>query len=962
MKAVYPTSTDITLPLITGAQSDLWEKTVLCIQQWMDERQLIPPHLTIVLPFVQLIAPVRQAWGLYVGEGFMPRFETTQTWAVRLGGLAQPGAGPTGDVITDYLQARSWLRKIDDMPTQMQIRSDQSKRLDISDLVQALVIPLVDMANDLVSAAGALLPSEREAYWLRAAELAEQTPQGVANVEAALGPLAVAWARATEGWGSDILFMQAQQSAKRHEEKQPAINDQPDEPRHKGLVVIQAGGVDVLTRNLYEQWSSDVRLWIDLDALSTNKNLSEQSDSLGILREQHPPAWQIADDAEDEAQRAAAEVITLLNEGRTPVAFCTQDRPVARRVWALLNRQNIPLADETGWTLSTTRAAALAMGVVRCGVWNASTDHILDALKALPAHSDFTKGLNELESYLRQMELFNWPAHAPDFWSAQVKAMFERVNQLRKMFHTSGKHSLWEHLQALMQVLQYSTAFTALQRDEAGREVLQTLHCYDLGMFESISGVKSFTEQAQSTQMTYAEFARWVSHALESMTFIPPVPDEPLVIFTPLARIMLRPFAAVVIPGCDDSRLTRAPKLSGFWREQDRIHLGLMSHQRWWQRLEAQWLQALRLPHVTLLWRKADGSEPLGPATLVQRVIAMKDVIDEMSNADLNLQKQGDKRLKSFWDMQPTAIPTPSPSEQLTVKTLSASAYQKLRDCPYKFYAEQLLALRETNELDDELDKRDYGNWVHQVLSAFHQRRLQQATPPTPEDDARLLDECASRHIQQYDEAAFIPWAAIWPTTAQNYLQWLRHYEAQGAGFERSETAMQYALSTEPFEILLQGRIDRIDRKKGVPVLIDYKTERYQRTQSRVKESLEDVQLPFYTLLAQGEIVLKDGEKQMIANAQDAKAFYLSLDDRQNLIHEVALDDIDEAKSALQEGIIDDIERLAQGHAAYPLGAEQVCQFCAVKGLCRKVFWGEAKVSAILKNVHNGEGLVNDDE
>ena len=44
--------------------------------------------------------------------------------------------------------------------------------------------------------------------------------------------------------------------------------------------------------------------------------------------------------------------------GATPVALVAQDRVLVRRVRALLERMQIDLIDETGWTLSTTRAAA----------------------------------------------------------------------------------------------------------------------------------------------------------------------------------------------------------------------------------------------------------------------------------------------------------------------------------------------------------------------------------------------------------------------------------------------------------------------------------------------------------------------------------------------------------------------------------------------------------------------------
>eukprot|EP01031_Cornospumella_fuschlensis_P006459 gene6459-8028_t len=56
----------------------------------------------------------------------------------------------------------------------------------------------------------------------------------------------------------------------------------------------------------------------------------------------------------------------------------------------------------------------------------------------------------------------------------------------------------------------------------------------------------------------------------------------------------------------------------------------------------------------------------------------------------------------------------------LAVHTLSASAYEDLRQCPYRFFAQRMLGLRAADELDAEVDKRDFGLWLHAVLQGFH--------------------------------------------------------------------------------------------------------------------------------------------------------------------------------------------------------------------------------------------------
>ncbi|MFM9113644.1 MAG: hypothetical protein ACKOOB_03545, partial [Polynucleobacter victoriensis] len=66
---------------------------------------------------------------------------------------------------------------------------------------------------------------------------------------------------------------------------------------------------------------------------------------------------------EDAAWQGAGAIQDLLQEGHQHIALIAQDRLVARRIRALLARFGIGLSvhDETGWKLSTTRAAASVM-------------------------------------------------------------------------------------------------------------------------------------------------------------------------------------------------------------------------------------------------------------------------------------------------------------------------------------------------------------------------------------------------------------------------------------------------------------------------------------------------------------------------------------------------------------------------------------------------------------------------
>ena len=125
-------------------------------------------------------------------------------------------------------------------------------------------------------------------------------------------------------------------------------------------------------------------------------------------------------------------------------------------------------------------------------------------------------------------------------------------------------------------------------------------------------------------------------------------------------------------------------------------------------------------------------------------------------------------------------------------------------------------------------------------------------------------------------------------------------------------------------DLLLQGRIDRVDHTVGGRALvIDYKTESRATTLARVKAGSEDVQLPFYAALLSDDTV---------------EAMYLHIGETTPT---TPLDqpDIVALRDALVQGVQDDLQRIAAGAALPALGTGSACDYCAARGLCRKDFW-----------------------
>jgi ATP-dependent helicase/nuclease subunit B len=169
---------------------------------------------------------------------------------------------------------------------------------------------------------------------------------------------------------------------------------------------------------------------------------------------------------------------------------------------------------------------------------------------------------------------------------------------------------------------------------------------------------------------------------------------------------------------------------------------------------------------------------------------------------------------------------------------------------------------------------------------------------------------------------AFLPWEATWPKLRDGYANWLLGHQAAGWTFDQAEVWRE--LSIGNFGLKLVGQLDRIDKSAdGTAMVLDYKTESDSKTAKRLKEPLEDTQLAFYAALVGDEML---------------EAAYVNVSEK--LSKTYAQPDIDHSRSALIEGILEDMQAISAGKPLPALGEGAACDYCAARGLCRKDFWG----------------------
>ncbi len=794
-----------------------WQQLMQHVDELLRQTGVHPSRAVVLVPYAQLIHQAQEAWKQHVraaasGASFTPRFESTMNWATSLnaahGGFVAGTDDLTLDAALDGLTAANLL-----------------VRAGLAAQQNALSGRLVEAAWSLSRHAAAQASTERLQWGAKlAADIGAGLDSPALALELAVARIALVWAAAS-AYPSDVLFNASAEL----------------------LVVIDGFQAEPPFEVLKQQFGDRAHeLHLPAPAALGEIGLHD------------------AQDAEDEAHRAAACVLAHLAQGRKPVALIAQDRLLTRRVRAMLAERGVVLRDETGWKLSTTRAAATLMSLLRAVVWDVSTDAVLDFLK-----------------------------NAPSF-DAQLVTQAEVA--LREGMQRARSLPSW--LRDCRLALQFADHWDALVRDAAGTAVIAALRLHD----------GNELELPASRRMSPADFTHWANQTLETASFSPRHPADAQVVILPLSQLLGRPMQAVVMPGCDEVRLAVSPEPPGKWTAPKRELLGLASRAEITRAHRAAWQNALQCPHIDLLWRQSEGGEHLMPSGFVQALLLQ------------GLPLPPDPRSQRELAAAPTLHPLPVGND-LPVDRLSASAYEDLRRCPYRFFALRQLRLQASEELESELGKRDFGNWLHKLLYTFH-LELNKASAPDLRARVAMINIAAETATAELglSDSEFLPFAAIWPRVREGYLTWLAGHEAGGAAFEDGEVAKTMPLG----DLTLIGKIDRIDTfAGGARMVLDYKTEGRSVTVERLRDAQEDTQLAFYAALLDDDTL---------------QAAYVNVGEKE-ATRTYPQPDIVDLRDGLIQSILSDLSRISAGAPMPALGEGKACDYCAARGLCSKDFW-----------------------
>ncbi|MDA8132150.1 MAG: PD-(D/E)XK nuclease family protein [Elusimicrobia bacterium] len=290
------------------------------------------------------------------------------------------------------------------------------------------------------------------------------------------------------------------------------------------------------------------------------------------------------------------------------------------------------------------------------------------------------------------------------------------------------------------------------------------------------------------------------------------------------------------------------------------------------------------------------------------------------------------------------AAKTPELIAALGAREFSPSAIDTYLACGLRFYYRYGLGLAEKDEVSDDIEQRDIGVIVHEVLEDFFRDKAGKPLNILEKDYGEIA-AAAARVFEEKLKGHQAGVEYLIKRQVEKRLKDILDYHRDNlTGIEilACETKLKASIKTKAGEVKLRGFADRVDRRGGVTHIVDYKTgagaavPNWTRFDLGIREdwarTLKSVQLPFYLLAYMGEHGLDAGTMdasllllgaENIAEETLYKARYKKVPDKKAIFGTY-----EEAIRTLLEEILDPAAEFG------PAADEAECSGCAFRTMC----------------------------
>ena len=277
-------------------------------------------------------------------------------------------------------------------------------------------------------------------------------------------------------------------------------------------------------------------------------------------------------------------------------------------------------------------------------------------------------------------------------------------------------------------------------------------------------------------------------------------------------------------------------------------------------------------------------------------------------------------------------------------KAYSVSALERYQDCPFKFFASDVLKLDELPEDEPALSPRARGRFIHEVFQRFFQQwdergggtitseRMDEARAVFCEAAEPLLDRLADADAALERSRLFGSAISVGIVDVVLGLEAARPVEV-------IERWLEYRLEGEfslgaagGRRIPLKGVADRIDLLADRRLrVIDYKS-------GYAPQPRRALQVPVYALCAQERLAEQRGGDWTVDEAA-----YVAFSGKRSLVPVIKAGkaDQDEVLTEARTRLLDIIEGVERGEFPPRPHEPRICTYCAYPSVCRKDYVGD---------------------
>jgi ATP-dependent helicase/nuclease subunit B len=507
----------------------------------------------------------------------------------------------------------------------------------------------------------------------------------------------------------------------------------------------------------------------------------------------------------DSAAEAQAIALALRRALETPgktAALITPDRQLATRVSGLLARWGIQADDSAGKPLSATPVGTLLLGIASAAAEELAPVALLALLKHPLVGGEGEDRIKWLEA-VRSLDL-KLRGPRPAAGLAGLDEVFgERREWQTVRRRVEPLDKLAREPMPLTEFTQYLVAGAAVLSGElawrgpAGREAA-----------EAIAEIET-SPAAADLQVTPEDAVPLLRQLLDMRSVRPPYGGHPRIFIWGLLEARLQRADLVVLGGLNEGVWPALPAPDPWLPPKVRATLGMPTLDTRIGLAAHDFASALGAPEVLLTRARRDSKSP----TVASRFLLRLKAISSGLPRDRTLERIT-ATLDDAGPPLPVARPEPSPPPEQRPDRISVTAVDRLKADPFAFYAQAILGLRALDPVDDEHTARWKGTAVHQVLQDWQQHDDCDPDRLRPRAERLLADEAIHPMLR-----------ALWAPRLLEAIDWIAEMERTNQSKGRLPIAAELKGEAPLAGVIVEGRVDRIDRlADGSLAIIDYKT------------------------------------------------------------------------------------------------------------------------------------------